>query len=244
MGLLSEIKNNLKESQKLKEGAGAGYTIGGEIAEATVNNFTVTKESTFNDYGDRTFEVTCDIDVTIDDLTFESYYHGDNVDFPVYAKVIKLTLDDNGMSDDHNDLTDEDIKYALEGTKFSILVGGGYTHTKFTGMLDGDAEGYMYSDFFVSHITLNFTQDEIVNFIDNKVSGSLDDPTYDVMDDEGSVVESFDNEESAIEYAKANDYAEVVIDYHNFHLVDPDGSMDDEDVMDNHETIWSRDGGM
>ena len=235
------VDGKLNESETLKEGAGAGYHVSGEIVEATVNSFNIDKEEVFNKFGDRTFEVSCDIDVSIDDLAFESYYYGSKLDFSTNAKITKLSIDDNGMDDEHPELTADEIKSALEGSKFKVLIGGGYVHTTFNGEINGDIDGYMYSNFQVTNINMKLTNDIVINFIDKKVAGDLDTSTYDVLDDDLIYVESFDDEDEAIKYAKENGYARVDQVAHDYTLVDDQGSEDDLLVDPFIQTVWSRD---
>ena len=70
----TELLNNSKvvESKKLTEGAGAGYTVSGELSyEPQIKSFNVVSRE------NGIMEVDCDVDGILEDVTFESYNYGD-----------------------------------------------------------------------------------------------------------------------------------------------------------------------
>ncbi len=224
---------------KKTEGAGAGYEIRGTVLSAKVNNFEIIGNTT-NQYNEKMYELKCDIDVKLEDVQFESYDYGGKIDFPIDGKVTYLIVSENGNNDVEGDLTNSDIESALDGAKIKEMLGGGWVHETFTGEFSGEFDGDLYGDYYALDYEMVLTQDTVVDFIDKKVDGVLDEVTYCVYDKEGDPVDDFTDKDEAIEYAKKNDCIEVIEKYHDYELVDADGSVDDNSYEDG-DIVWKRD---
>lgn len=223
---------------KKTEGAGAGYEIRGTVLSAKVNNFEIIGNTT-NQYNEKMYELKCDIDVKLEDVQFESYDYGGKIDFPIDGKVTYLIVSENGNNDVEGDLTNSDIESALDGAKIKEMLGGGWVHETFTGEFSGEFDGDLYGDYYALDYEMVLTQDTVVDFIDKKVDGVMDEVTYCVYDKEGDPVDDFTDKDEAIEYAKKNDCIEVIEKYHDYELVDADGSVDDNSYEDG-DIVWER----
>lgn len=224
---------------KKTEGAGAGYEIRGTVLSAKVNNFEIIGNTT-NQYNEKMYELKCDIDVKLEDVQFESYDYGGKIDFPIDGKVTYLIVSENGNNDVEGDLTNSDIESALDGAKIKEMLGGGWVHETFTGEFSGEFDGDLYGDYYALDYEMVLTQDTVVDFIDKKVDGVLDEVTYCVYDKNNDPVDDFTDKDEAIEYAKKNDCIEVIEKYHDYELVDADGSVDDNSYEDG-DIVWKRD---
>lgn len=238
----------LESKSKKEEGAGAGYNIGGIIKNVNVISFNVDKDylennEHFGNLPERYFVLTCDIEADVEDCEFASYEYGSKLDFPTEVKITNLVLIDQNYDegdDEHTEVDKDTIEEALEGATFNEVIGGGYVHTTFSGSFEATLDGSVYSDLYADNCNIEFLNTEVVNFIDKKVAGDLDDTTYCVLDAEDNAIEDFENEEDAIEFAKKNGYVEVVEKYHDYKLISADGSIDD-DLYETGDTVWERD---
>ena len=232
----------VEESKSLKtEGAGAGYELSGSIDDAKVNTFKIGGIEK-NDYDERVVILSCDVDVKIADMTFSSYEYGGKLDFPIDAKIVKMRMMDNDTYEggEEPEINDYNVRDALNGTKFKTMLGGGWSHVTFTGEFNTDAEGNMYSSYFYTdNLDIVILDKHTVDFIDKKVSGRLDEMTYCVMDKDNGPVDDFDDKDEAIKYAKENGYDEVVERYHDYVLIDAEGSIDDNSYEEGN-VVWSR----
>ena len=238
-----QFPSSIKVEAKTKktEGVGAGYEILGGIENAQVNSFKI-ENTTESKYGERIFEISCDVDVDLTDLEFASYYYGSKLDFPMRAKITGLNLIDNDTYDEGEEPTVDDygIRDALDGITFKARLGGGWSHVPFTGDFDAETEGNVYSAFYTDNVSINIDNAEVVDFMDKKIKGEMDETTYCVIDKDGDPVDDFENEDDAIKFAEENGYAEVVEKYHNYKLISADGSIDD-DLYETGDTVWSAD---
>lgn len=238
---LEKIKGTKKVEVKSKktEGAGAGYEISGSISDAHVNSFDIVNVDR-DKYNERVVTLNCDVDVSLNDLYLASYYYGDKLDFPIKAKITSMVMIDNDTyEDDEPEINDYNINDALNGTTFKEVLGGGWIHSKFEGTFESDAEGNVSSSYFYTDkVTIKILSDSVVEFIDLKVSGEVDNSTYEVFDIDSDILDSFDDEAKAIEFAKNNKGVQVVQVYHNYSLSDEEGSVDDDP---NYEIVWERD---
>ena len=243
--MLIEEVADLDESKKVEsktkktEGAGAGYEIRGTVLSAKVNNFEIIGNTT-NQYNEKMYELKCDIDVKLEDVQFESYDYGGKIDFPIDGKVTHLIVSENGNNDVEGDLTNSDIESALGGAKIKEMLGGGWVHETFTGEFSGEFDGDLYGDYYALDYEMVLTQDTVVDFIDKKVDGVLDEVTYCVYDKNNDPIDDFENEADAIKFAEENGYAEVVEKYHDYVLISADGSIDDNSYEDG-DIVWKRD---
>lgn len=229
--VLSEKEN------KLNEGAGAGYHIAGTIGAVDIKSFNVTKTEE-DKYGVPTYFLDCDISATLEDVTFESYYDGGHVD-SAQIQITYLALIDNHDPEEKGELNETNIAQSLEGTHVKNLVGGGWTHSTFTGDLEGNenADGSVYSDFCVYEIGYRFVDEDLVKFIDLAVQGENIEEEYIVYAEDYDELGRFDSEEEAIEYAKNTPNAVKVEQYSYRYEFDGDIDINSEYS----ETVWEKD---
>ena len=230
--VLSEKEN------KLNEGAGAGYHITGTIDASTVNSFNVV-ETTEDKYGTPTYLLDCDISATLEDVTFESYYDGGHVD-SAQIQITKLLLVDNHDPEEKGELNNDNIKQSLDETQVKSLIGGGWVHSTFDGNIEfkeENADGSVYSDFYVYGIEYHFIDEELVKFIDLAVQGENIIEEYIVYAEDYDELDRFDSEEEAIEYAKNTPNAMKVEQYSYRYEFDGDIDINSEYS----ETVWEKD---
>ncbi len=235
-----EIKKTrrLREAvENITEGAGAGYHIMGTIENAHVNSFSIA-ETTEDDYGIPTYILDCDITADFTDVSFESYEYGSKVDM-TNIHITKVCLTDNHEPEDKGELNNTNIEQSLNQTMVKSLIGGGWIHQKFEGEVefdDDNAAGSSYADFYVEGIGYNFTDSDLVNYIDLAVIGEniTDEFIVYSADDE---LERFDSEEEAIEYAKNNPEALKVEQLS--YSYEYDGDVDPNSEYS--EVVWERD---
>ena len=232
-----------EREKKLNEGAGAGYNITGTIDEAAINSFKVV-ETTEDKYGIPTYLVDCDISATLEDVTFESYYDGGHVD-SAQIKITKLCLADNHEPEEKGELNNYNIQQSLDGTKVKSLIGGGWVHQTFDGYIDFDltsyekdnAEGSVYSDFYVLAVEYHFIDEDLIKFIDLAVQGENVVEEYIVYAEDYDELDRFDSEEKAIEFAKNTPNAMKVEQYSYRYEFDGDIDINSEYS----ETVWEKD---
>lgn len=210
--VLSKVScpETLIENKKLAEGGGAGYTIKGTLGDIKVNSFNI-KDEQEDKYGIKTYEISCDIDATFNDIKCESYYYSDEVP-QANIKITGITLDDNMIVSDDTptELNKETIKYSLEDITIEDVIGGGFVHQTFDGEMNCDVDGSVYQEFYLSHIIFKFVDEEIIDFIDQAVQGDNYISQYDVFDSTGDLIDTLDDEESAIQFAKDNNGVRVM----------------------------------
>lgn len=209
--IYTELLNNSKvvESKKLTEGAGAGYTVSGELQyDPQIKSFNVVSRE--NDI----MEVDCDIDGILEDVYFESYDYGDKVE-EANVHISHVTLDVGNLKDDDDndkELDEYALRDALDGLKVSPLIGAGWVHTTFDGDLSCDENKIdcnAYSDIYVMGIQMNMTNSDLVEYIDKAVQGDNIFTQYTVFNEEEDALETFDELDDAIEYAKNNNGVRV-----------------------------------
>lgn len=236
----SELLNNSKvvESKKLTEGAGAGYTVEGELRyDPEIKSFNVVSRE------NNIAEVDCDINGILDDVVFESYEYGDKVD-EANVHISHLTLDVEYLKDDDDNDKEIDqyaIRDALDGLKISPLIGGGWSHTTFNGDLscdDSKVDGNAYSDVYVLGVQMNLTDESLVDFIDKAVQGENIFTQYTVFNENDEAVETFDSIEDAIKYAENNNDSKVESSMFKYSF-----NEDIEDLFVD-EVVWTKDGGL
>lgn len=234
----TELLNNSKvvESKKLTEGAGAGYTVSGELQyDPQIKSFNVVSRE--NDI----MEVDCDIDGILEDVYFESYDYGDKVE-EANVHISHVTLDVcNLKDDDGNDkeLDEYTLRDALDGLKVSPLIGGGWTHTTFDGDLSCDENKIdcnAYSDIYVVGVDMVMTNSDLVEYIDKAVCGENIFTQYTVFNEEEDALETFDELDEAIEWAESNNGYKVVSSQFKY---DFDENVEDLFVD---EVEWTADG--
>ena len=132
----------------------------------------------------------------------------------------------------------EAVGYAFE---FDAALGGGWAHDTFTGVIEGDyydVENAPYST-DILNFSIKIENENVIKDIDKAVTGEDWVDQYDVIDTDGDIVDSFDTEDEAIDYAKKNRCVEVVHRQLQFALLD---DFESEDIIDEYSegTVWER----
>ena len=176
-------KKSVKASRRaIMAGPGAGYTIKWNLESIkSINSFNVTNVSEPDQYGLITAEADCDVDITVEIVEAYSYYYG--IDSPlndVPAKMTKVKFEiDPEQWPEIGSLYDADVAFAEEllnneiydvVSNGEVMYGGGWTHSTW----DGTLTDYDHDDL----IEVKVTDEEIIQYVDDAVSGALE-PAYD-----------------------------------------------------------------
>ena len=175
----STNRKAVKASRRaIMAGPGAGYTIKWNLESIkSINSFNVTNVSEPDQYGLITAEADCDVDVTVEIVEAYSYYYG--IDSPlndVPAKMTKVKFEiDPEQWPEIGSLYDADVAFAEEllnneiydiVSNGEVMYGGGWTHSTW----DGTLTDYDHDDL----IEVKVTDEEIIQYVDDAVSGELD----------------------------------------------------------------------
>ena len=254
---LKEEVGVVKNKKRLNEGPGAGYTITSECTIEKINSLSLDKIDFFKEnatygivYVDATFN--CDIDLYVTDLEFSSYYFGGSVDREVDGKATKISLSMTFEADSMRIDSDfvegkingaiEDIKSLLVKETFDtkIVYGGGWSHVTYDGTIaelsdvySVDYTGAYHNDYDTEVIGADakITEQDVIDYIDVVVQGDDQETHYNVFDEDGDLIETFDSQEDAIEFAKSNNgdsVEEIIL------ITDINGEAD---VLDS-TTVW------
>ena len=246
----NKAKNHTKLSERyLQEGPGAGYTVEGEIDRVvSINSFKVVDKEYEGEYtpydSDEPVEyytigIECDVDILLNNVSIESYYYGGLIESSIPAKLNYISL---GGVDGNTKITKDMLDSAINCiNSFEVSLGGGWTHSTFDGEISTEdivEKHYHYNEFdSVGFIELQLTNQEDINYLDRACTGDDKVVSYDLFED-GELVDSFDDEDAAIEYAKEHcdsDDVEVIAteyieDYHGD--IEPTGYND---------IVWQKD---
>lgn len=254
---LKEAVGVVKNKKKLNEGPGAGYKITSKCTIQKINSLALDKIVAFKEdetyglvYVDTTFN--CDIDLYVDDLKFSSYYYGGDLDRGVEGKATKISL---GMTFEvdstkvDSEFVERKINRELDGIKSAlvketfdtkIVYGGGWFHSTYDGTLaeisdvySVDYTGAYHNDYDteVTGADAKITEQDVIGYIDKVVQGDDQETHYNVFDEDGDLIETFDSQEDAIEFAKSNNgdsVEEIIL------IIDINGEAD---VLDS-TTVW------
>lgn len=179
----SETKG-LKESKQLNEGAGAGYTIEGELHDIVVNkinNIEIHDDKTAFGTPAKFARIDLDADALFDGSA-NSYYYGDTLD-DAKVKIISLDVNPNLIYDlglpefeyDKIELQDLNDRMGFGSTlKFkSDVIGGGWSHLPFDGKVKSTRVDNDYMS-YVDGIEFEFIEPSDVEFIDKAVQGETE----------------------------------------------------------------------
>ena len=173
------LHRSIKASRRaIMAGPGAGYTIKWNLESIkSINSFNVINVSEPDQYGLITAEADCDVDVTIEIVEAYSYYYG--IDSPlndVPAKMTKVQFEiDPEQWPEIGSLYDADVAFAEEllnneiydvVSNGEVMYGGGWSHSTW----DGTLTDYDHDDL----IEVKVTDEEIIQYVDDAVSGELD----------------------------------------------------------------------
>ena len=245
---LKESKKK-KESKKLneglnkkplREGPGAGYTVRGAISSLSDIKVIDVKEGK-NDYDDDIVTVSATANCRIHDVSASSYYYGRAI---VGGAEIPATFEINFTyyaSDFNGESPEQVVKYYNDFV-FECGIGGGWTHVTFDGVIEGDYNDVKDDPYGCDTNTFKIviTNENVIKDIDKAVTGEDWVDQYDVIDIDGDIVDSFDNQDDAIAYAKKNGYVEVEHQQWRWALM---SDFESEDTVDeyNEGTVWERD---
>ena len=215
---LDESKS-IKEST-LNEGPGAGYTIkssgydvNGEIIDV--------KYSEEEGPSYITSKLDCKVNLTgeVKEFNAEAAYTGtgDVQSLPIechhiYIEVPRDTLEDWSVINSNNEINKtallDLINDDLSDAKCSFTYGGGWSHATYDGQLTDDdwLDGTYHCDIKAS---IYLSNEEDIKKVDRMTHGYGYETMYDVIDEDGDTIESFEDEHKAIEYAKKNNYTRV-----------------------------------
>ncbi len=222
----------------LNEGAGAGYSVNGELSNVNItkiNSITIENdEDSFfhNDYAIIDVEGTADFEGTA-----ESYYDG----APCHGKVeidrveVNINILDFSDIETYNDITVDTLNVAFSSgiTLESKTIGSGWIHQKFDGFVKSSSSNTPYE---IDEVDFHFIDQDVINFIDLAVSGENYSTEYYLWDrDENYEPMGFDSDEQAIEFAKNNGYVKVES---SKYFYDQDGDTIGDYSNNQYETIW------
>ena len=256
---LKEAVGVVKNKKKLNEGPGAGYKIASKCTIKKINSLALDKIDYFKEnvtygivYVDATFN--CDADLSVTDLEFASYDFGGNVDRSVDGKATKISLSMTFEVDSTRIDSDfverkingaiESIKTLLVGETFDtkIVYGGGWSHVTYDGTIAELSDvssvnytGAYYNDYDteITGADAKITEQDVIDYIDMVVTGDDLETHYNVFDEDDDLIETFDSQEDAIEFAKNNNgdsVDEIIL------ITDING---ESDVLDS-TTVWRR----
>ena len=249
----------------LKEGPGAGYTITSTVRFDKFNSMSLNKVEidrvgkaygTDDTYVEWSALFDCDIDCTVSDLEFESYYYGGNIEFETTGKVSKIWVSFvEQFEEEQSEITEEflkrfteehiqDIADTLHYEKVSInyTYGGGWSHATYDGTLTDidkmfDYENSVYNEFNASpfQADIKLTDNTVIEYIDRVVTGDNIDKVYVVRDYDYDIIDTFEDEDEAIEYAKTHEEAEEVVAEEQIQDINGDWEF-----TENNDVVWSR----
>ena len=215
----------LFENKQLNEGPGAGYTVSGTLTNVKVNAIKNIKEVERTDLVE--YEVELDATADFDDVSANSYYYGGTVEStPVSIERIRVEFSDG------EDLTTDDIRWAIDGTKVEATLGGGWSHSKFEGIIDVDYRSLDNTS--LTAILFKLTDERAITYLDKAVQNENTETQYGVVENHW-VEAAFDTAEEAIQFAKENGYENV---QELYVLIDINGDEIDTEFGD---IVWTND---
>ena len=185
----------LYENKQLNEGPGAGYTVSGTLTNVKVNNIKNIKQdgSEGNEFY---YTAELDASASFDKISANSYSYGGEVpDAPVTIFRARVLWEKTPP-------TATDIEDIISGAKIEALIGGGWSHVTFDGLIDVDYKG-IENAYDLDSIVFEIVEPEIVTYLDKAVKGETTKLYYSAMKNHSSM-EEFETEEAAIEYAQQN----------------------------------------
>ena len=209
---LKEAVGVVKNKKKLNEGPGAGYTVESSCTIEKVNSLSLNKIDLIKEnvqygivYVDATFD--CDIDLYVDDLNYRSYYYVGSIDRGTEGKATKISLS---------------MTFEADSTS-----GGGWSHVTYDGTIaelsnvySVDYTGAYHNDYDTEIIGADakITEQKVIDYVDKDVDGDTQEVFYEVYDEDGESLKTFDNQDDAIEFAKDNNgqYVEEIVTMEDF----------------------------
>ena len=259
---LKEEVGAVKNKKRLNEGPGTGYTITSKCTIEKINSLSLDKIDSFKEnatygivYVDAIFN--CDVDLSVTDLEFSSYYFGGSVDREVDGKATKISLSMTFEADSMRIDSDfvevkingaiEDIKSLLVKETFDtkIVYGGGWSHVTYDGTIaelsdvySVDYTGAYHNDYDteVTGADAKITEQDVIDFIDKDVQGDNVEEIYYVLDEVNALLDSFGTFEEAKDYAFSEKDAKRIVKETAVATFDGD-----VDYLNDYEIVWEAD---
>ena len=226
-----------ESKKRLNEGPGAGYSVQGKVTN--IHNVQVVSDvESESEYYSNTVTATAECDII--DVSASSYYYGREIvgGSPIPAKLeIKLDYD----KDEFNNGATQVIEALGDDFEFDAGIGGGWVHSTFDGVIEGDYHDVENSPYStdILEFTITIENKNVIEDIDNAVTGEDWVDQYDVIDTDNEIMDSFETEEEAIDFAKKNRGVAVEHRQYQYALMD---DFESEDIIDeyNEGTVWER----
>lgn len=226
-----------ESKKRLNEGPGAGYSVKGKVTN--VHNVQVVSDvESESEYYSNTLMATAECDVV--GVSASSYDYGREIvgGSPIPAKLeIKLDYD----KDEFNNGATQVVEALGDDFEFDAGIGGGWSHVTFNGVIEGDYHDVENSPYSIDilNFTIKIENENVIKDIDKAVTGEDWIDNYDVIDTDGDIVDSFETEEEAIDYAKKNRGVAVEHRQYQYALLD---DFESEDIIDEYSdgTVWER----
>lgn len=205
-------KRPIKASRPIMAGAGAGYNIEWSLNSITsVQSFTPISTEV-DQYGDVVVDAECDIDADITINAANSYYDGaSDLDLDTTAKISRIAIEiyvgDDESADDvianlpyMNAQELDSILYSMGATtggdhhsgEWKSSLGGGWIHSTFNGVLADADDPHSVSE-GMDGWTITLTDKEVIDYIDQVVTGEDTYTGYALYDQDGEYIDKFEN---------------------------------------------------
>ena len=233
---------------RLNEGAGAGYTVQGELYEIKINHIEDIdirqgKSAFGTDLEFATVKVDADAKF---DGTVESYYYGAELE-SAQVKITELDINPNIFyyleleEFNYGEITAEDLQSQFGSTlKFeSDVIGGGWAHTPFDGNVTASRVVDDYSP-FVDGVSFHFVNQADIDYAEQGLQGELDD---DYSEDNYDLEEEFDPMKDArsniLEFPNGGDSIVLNVEYKDGKLIA--GSATNAGIIPEFEIEYDKD---
>lgn len=233
-----------KSFKRLNEGAGAGYIISGDLNIDSLTNIKITKVEYekagiwegYNIY------FNCDLKGSVDNLTFNSYMYGGEIDSAkVEASTGCLYLSKGDLEDfwdyslqkDYgfetyeeiiNEITSEDISDRIDDCHFSFTYGNGWTHVTYDGSIKMEDEEFSFTD-------LRFVDENVIKYIDKCVKGENISNYYVCEDEDYDEIKVFDDFYNAKNYAIENKDVKFIEEIYEIEQLNGDIDIDSNEIV-------------
>ena len=226
-----------ESKKRLNEGPGAGYSVKGTVTN--IHNVQVVSDvESKSEYFSNTVTATAECDII--DVNASSYYYGRDIvgGSPIPAKLeIKLDYD----KDEFNNGATQVVEALGDDFEFDAGIGGGWVHSTFDGVIEGDYHDVENSPYStdILNFTITIENKNVIEDIDKAVTGEDWVDNYDVIDTDGDIIDSFETEDEAIDFAKKNRGVAVEHRQYQYALMD---DFESEDIIDEYSdgTVWER----
>ena len=226
-----------ESKKRLNEGPGAGYSVKGKVTN--VHNVKVVSDvESESEYYSNTVTATAECDIV--DVSASSYDFGRDIvgGSPIPAKLeIKLDYD----KDEFNNGATQVVEALGDDFEFDAGIGGGWSHVTFNGVIEGDYHDVENSPYStdILEFTITIENKNVIEDIDKAVTGEDWVDNYDVINTDNEIMDSFETEDEAIDFAKKNRGVAVEHRQYQYALMD---DFESEDIIDEYSdgTVWER----